>query len=777
MDYAVLARKFGRYFLIVFAAIGVTAALALVLAALIVYPTLPSLDALTDYKPKIPLRVYTADGALIGEFGEERRALIKISAVPKTMRDAILAAEDDSFYRHGGVDYKGVLRAAWANLKGDKQGASTLTMQVARNFFLSNEKTFSRKFSEVLLALKIERSIPKDQILELYINQIYLGQRAYGFAAAAQVYYGKTLDKLSLSETAMLAGLPKAPSRFNPVVNPQRAKERQHYVLRRMQELRYISPLQYQAALKEQSRVKNALQEFEVSADYVAEMARQVMFDRYSDEAYTRGFRIYTTLKKDDQVAANRALRQGIMDYDKRHGYRGPEGFIALPADMAEQKTKLDQAFEEVQAVNGLLPAVALDAGPKSVKAYVSTGETIDITGEGLQFVQKALGAKTDVKNKIRPGALIRVQKDEKGKWEIRQLPQVEAAFVSIDPNDGAIQALVGGMDFNRNKFNHVIQAWRQPGSSFKPFIYSAALEKGFTSASIINDAPVTFGSGSQLWQPKNYDGTYSGPLRMRAALAKSKNMVSIRLLNAIGVNYAQDYITRFGFAAAQHPPYLTMALGAGSVTPYQMASAYSIFANGGYRVKPYFIERILDYRGNLLAQANPVRAGAGAERVIDERNAFIMTSMMQDVIRRGTAMRALQLGRSDLSGKTGTTNDLIDAWFAGYNANLIAVAWIGYDKPRTLGGNETGSQAALPIWINYMAKVLKGKPEAVRPMPEGVVAIPINAGNGLRVSDGGGGLTEYFYAENVPHVQSSWDSESNGEAGSAADEVKDQLF
>lgn len=777
MDYAVLARKFGRYFLIILASIVVTAVLALVLAALIVYPTLPSLDALTDYKPKIPLRVYTADGALIGEFGEERRALIKIGAVPKTMRDAILAAEDDSFYRHGGVDYKGVLRAAWANLQGDKQGASTLTMQVARNFFLSNEKTFSRKFSEVLLALKIERSIPKDQILELYINQIYLGQRAYGFAAAAQVYYGKSLDKLSLSETAMLAGLPKAPSRFNPVVNPQRARERQHYVLRRMQELKYISPAQYQAALKEQPRVKNALQEFEVSADYVAEMARQVMFDRYADEAYTRGFRIYTTLKKEDQVAANRALRQGIMDYDKRHGYRGPEGSIELPAGTAEQKTKLDQAFEEVQVVNGLLPAVVLDAAPKLVKAYVSTGETIDITAEGLQFVQKALAAKTDAKNKIRPGALIRVQRDEKGRWEIRQLPQVESAFVSIDPNDGAIQALVGGMDFNRNKFNHVIQAWRQPGSSFKPFIYSAALEKGFTSASIINDAPVTFGSGNQLWQPKNYDGTYSGPLRMRAALAKSKNMVSIRLLNAIGVNYAQDYITRFGFAAAQHPPYLTMALGAGSVTPYQMASAYSIFANGGYRVKPYFIERILDYRGNLLAQANPVRAGAGAERVIDERNAFIMTSMMQDVIKRGTAMRALQLGRSDLSGKTGTTNDLIDAWFAGYNANLIAVAWIGYDKPRTLGGNETGSQAALPIWMSYMAKVLKGKPEALRPMPEGVVAIPINAGNGLRVGEGGGGLMEYFYAENVPHVQSTWDSESGGDAGSAADEVKDQLF
>lgn len=778
MDYPLAARRVGRLALIILAGAVLTAGLALVLAALIVYPTLPSLDALTDYKPKIPLRVYTTDGALIGEFGEERRALVKIKSVPKTMLQAILAAEDDSFYQHGGVDYKGVMRAAWANLQGDRQGASTLTMQVARNFFLTNEKTFSRKFSEVLLALKIERSIPKDQIFELYLNQIYLGQRAYGFAAAAQVYYGKPLEKLTLAETAMLAGLPKAPSRFNPVVNPQRAKERQHYVLRRMLSLNYISPAQFHAAINDKGRVKAAFQEFEVSADYVAEMARQVMFERYAEEAYTRGFRIYTTLKKEDQVAAHRALRLGVMDYDKRHGYRGPEGSIVLPDNADELKAKLDQAFDEVQTVNGLIPAVVLAASPKVVTAYTASGETLEISGPGLQFVQNTLSDKTKTKNKIQRGSLIRVQKDEKGRWEIRQLPQVEAALISLDPNDGAIRALVGGFDFNRNKYNHVIQAWRQPGSSFKPFIYSAALEKGFTSASLINDAPISFGSGEQLWQPKNYDATYAGPMRMRMGLAKSKNMVSIRILQAIGVNYAQDYITRFGFGAAQHPAYLTMALGAGSVTPYQMVSAYSVFANGGYRVKPYFIERILDYRGNLLAQANPVRAGAGAERVIDERNAFIMTSMMQDVIKRGTAMRALQLGRDDLAGKTGTTNDLIDAWFAGYNANLVAVAWIGYDKPRTLGRNETGSQAALPIWINYMAKALKGMPSALRPMPEGVVAAQITGG-GLRVGEGGAGLTEYFYAENMPPVQSTWDTDDGlgSESGGAAEEIRDQLF
>lgn len=748
--------------------------LAGVLAAVLVYPNLPDLSVLTDYHPKIPLRVYTADGALIGEFGEERRSLVRIEDVPKTMIQAILAAEDERFFEHRGVDYLGVLRAALANLlnRKVKEGASTITMQVARNFFLTPEKTLSRKFNEALMAFKIERNLSKNRILELYINQIYLGQRAYGFSAAAQTYFGKPLQRLTVAEMAMLAGLPKAPSRYNPVANPARATLRQRYVLRRMRELGYIDEAAYQAALREKLAIRHQPTVYEVKADYVAEMARQMMYERYQEVTYAAGFRVVTTLRRADQEAANEAVRQGLLDYDRRHGYRGPEGRVELPAKLSDADEELEDLLQEVEESNGLLPAVVLSAQPKLVTVFIKGVGRAELSGEALAFVQRALSEKAQ--RPIVRGSLVRVAKDAKGRWQILQLPQAEAALVSLVPQDGAIRALVGGFDFARNKFNHAIQAWRQPGSSFKPFIYSAALEKGFTPATVINDAPIYLDpaqTGGRLWEPKNFDGTYGGPTRLREALVKSKNLVSIRILQAIGTGYAQDYITRFGFRAEQHPPYLPMALGAGSVTPFQMASAYAVFANGGYRVKPYYVERVLDSRGTVLAQAKPVRAGETAEQVIDPRNAFIMTSIMQDVVRRGTAARAMQLGRGDLAGKTGTTNDQVDAWFCGYNRRLVAVAWIGFDQPRSLGSNETGAQAALPIWISYMGRVLKGVPEEPWPQPEGVVTARIDPRTGHRVSEGG--VPEFFYAENLPGEGGA----PGEEADAAAEDLKNEIF
>ena len=739
------------------------------LAAVLVYPTLPSLESLTDYQPKLPLRIYTADGALLGEFGEERRSVVKIEAVPKKLILAILAAEDDRFFAHGGVDYLGVARAAWANVSrgGAREGASTITMQVARNFFLTSEKTLTRKFNEVLMAFKIEHNLNKNQIIELYINQIYLGQRAYGFAAAAQTYFGKSLDKLTVAEMAMMAGLPKAPSRNNPVANPTQAAKRQHYVLDRMYDLSFISDAEYQAALKEKLRVRHDISISEAPGEYIAEMARLLMVERYQDATYTSGFKIYTTLRKVDQEAAAEAVRQGVLDYDRRHGWRGPEAQLNLPIQAKEEA--LDDLLDEYEEASGLIPALVVAIEPKKVRVFAKNEGFLELSGDGLAFVQRSLQDKA--KSKFKPGAVIRVSKDAKARWQVAQLPQVEAALVSMNPNDGAIRALIGGFNFGRNKFNHVIQAWRQPGSSFKPFIYSASLEKGLTPATVINDAPLVLGAaqaGGKVWEPKNYDGTYSGPIRMRTALTKSKNLVSIRILQTIGTRYAQDYITRFGFAAEQHPAYLTMALGAGSTTPFQMASGYSVFANGGYRVNPYYIERIQDARGKVLAQANPVRAGDTAERAIDARNAFIMTSMMQDVVRFGTAARAMQLGRGDLAGKTGTTNDQVDAWFCGYNPGLVAVAWIGFDQPRSLGAHETGGQAALPMWMSYMGRVLKGVAETPLVVPSGVVSVIIDPASGKRSSEG---RAEFFYQENIPAERSTWVDEGAGE------EVKSQIF
>jgi penicillin-binding protein 1A len=749
------------------------------LTVILLWPNLPSLESLTDYRPKIPLRVYSAEGELIGEFGEEKRAIVKIREVPDVMKHAILAAEDDRFYQHGGVDYIGVARAAFANLQGRREGASTITMQVARTFFLTREKTIARKLSEILLSFKIEANLTKDQILELYVNQIFLGSRAYGFATAANVYFGKSLADLSAAEAAMLAGLPQAPSRQNPFVNPKRAQQRQHYVLRRMNEVGWLPAEAYRKALAEPLRLNAQRDTYPLRADHVAEMARAAVFEQYGESAYVSGIRVETTVRRRDQEAANAGLRLGVLDYDRRHGYRGPEGFVSLPASPGpEFDEALEEALQDREPVADLVAAVVLEASPREVVALMRRGDAISITGDGLRFAARSLADRTNPDRAIRRGAIIRLIAGDKGAWSIVQLPKVEAALVSLDPANGAIRALAGGFDFNANKFNHVTQAWRQPGSSFKPFIYSAALEKGFTPATVLNDAPFVIDAaktGGQLWEPKNYDGKYEGPMRLRMAIAKSKNMVSIRLLQAIGPGYAQDYLQKFGFDPKLHPAYLTMALGAGSATPLQMAGAYATFANGGFRVKPWFISRILDDRGETLYQARPEVAGEDAERVLDPRNAFLMTSLMRDVVRHGTAARAMSLGRQDLAGKTGTTNDHIDAWFAGYQPTLVAVAWIGFDTPAPMGANETGSQAALPMWMAYMGKVLKGEPEAELEPPAGIVAININPATGAREPDGRSKTMEFFYQESLP---------GGGEAGAATrdsarppEEVKNQIF
>ncbi|HNB64972.1 MAG TPA: penicillin-binding protein 1A [Rhodocyclaceae bacterium] len=720
----------------------------LALAVAFAWPTLPSLEALTDYHPKIPLRVYTADGALIGEYGDERRAFIHIQDVPPVLKNAILAAEDDRFYQHSGVDLLGILRAAGTNIvTGSKrQGSSTITMQVARNFFLTREKTYSRKLYEILLAFKIEQNLTKDQILEVYINQIFLGRRAYGFAVAAHTYFGKSIRDLNIPEAAMLAGLPKAPSAYNPIVNPKRAALRQQYVLRRMTELGFISDAEQQQALATPLKYASSGAEFGGSADYVAEMARQIAVEQFKDEAYTRGIKVITTIDRGEQEAAYRALRRGVMDYDRRHGYRGAEAYVDPTRLGGEQQGEnLDEVLADTPDYDDLKAAVVTQAAPGAVTVY-RYGETIRIAGEGLRFAAAMLGDKAPPNKRIRPGAIVRIAQTDNKAWEITQLPEVEGALTAADPRTGAIRALVGGFDFNRNKFNHVTQAWRQPGSSFKPFIYSASFEKGYGPNSIVDDSPLSFPAGetgSQAWEPKNYDGKYDGPISLRTALARSKNMVSIRLLKSIGPRYAQDYVTKFGFDAERHPPYLTMALGAGSVTPWQMLRAYAVFANGGYRVEPYLVKEIRDESGAILARVDPPVAGETAERAIDARNAYLMDSMMKDVVRRGTATRALTLKRGDLAGKTGTTNDYIDAWFCGYQPTVVAVSWIGFDQPRKLGSGETGGAAALPMWIGYMRRALEGVPESYPPAPDGLI----------RVQPGGGGTEELIYKENLPAV------------------------
>jgi len=750
--------KFLAFPLVLFSGFLAAGALVAGLIVALAYPSLPSLDVLTDYQPKIPLRIYTSDGALIGEFGEERRQLVTIQEIPAQLKRAILAAEDERFYQHTGIDYLGVARAAYANLTqgGKRQGASTITMQVARNFFLSSEKTLTRKLYEALLAFKIENNLSKDQILELYVNQIYLGQRAYGFAAAAQIYFGKSLDKLTLAEAAILAGLPKAPSAYNPVANPQRARQRQQYVLRRMKELGHITDQQLAEAVKTPLPVRREVDDFAgVHGEFLAEMVRQAVYEQYPEDAYSKGFRVYTTIRKVDQEVAYEAVRRGLLAYDRSQGYRGPETFVELPASAGEDD--VEEALSDQVDIDDLKAGLVLAANAREVKVALKNGETVALAGDALRVASRSLEEKAAPQRRIRRGAIVRLHRDEKNKWQLTQLPEAEAAFVSLDPRSGAIRALIGGFDFHRNKFNHVTQAWRQPGSAFKPFIYSAALEKGFTPATVIPDEPIVIEAevtGSQRWEPKNYDGKFEGPMKLRTALAKSKNMVSIRILQAIDPKYAQDYITRFGFDADKHPPYLTMALGAGAATPLQLARGYAVFANGGYLVQPHFIQKIVDDRGNELGAARPPLAGEDALRVIDPRNAFIMDSMLQDVTRYGTAASVSRLGRHDLAGKTGTTNDFVDGWFCGYQPEVVGVAWMGFDQPKSLGKNQTGGRIALPIWMDYMSRVLKGVPEITRTVPEGVVSARTDPEHGPSSEMRGG--NDFFYQEFAPPKESA---------------------
>ena len=713
-------------------ALGLAGLLVLLLvigvALAVAFPNLPDVGSLTDYRPKLPMRVISADGVQLGEFGEERRNFTPITQIPQVMKDAVLAAEDTRFYQHGGVDYKGIVRAALENLRDARsQGASTITMQVARNFYLSTEKTFTRKIYEILLALKIESLLTKDQILEVYMNQIFLGQRANGFAAASEIYFGKPLKEVTVAESAMLAGLPKAPSAYNPIANPKRATLRQRYIIDRMFENGFITEAQHEQALAQVLRYRTQ-SDAGVHAEFVAETARQLVYAQYGDDTYVRGLNVHITVNAADQMVAYRALRRGLMDFELRQVYRGPEAFIDLPANPGLVDARVAEALSEHPDNDDLRSAVVLEAGPRKVVAMLQSGDTITVTGEGLRPVTSGLSDKAGPKVQIRRGAVVRAYRQpslNKGDWHLTQMPEVEGAMVALDPRTGAVRALVGGFDYGKNKFNHVTQAWRQPGSSFKPFIYSAALERGFTPGTVVNDAPLFFdagATGSQPWEPKNYDGKFEGPMPLQTALAKSKNMVSIRVLQATGVNFAQQWLENFGFEASKHPAYLTMALGAGSVTPMQMASAYSVFANGGYRVPPMLISRVTDSKGRVL-QETPTPVLDESMRTLSARNAFVMDTLLQEITRSGTAARAQgTLRRPDLYGKTGTTNDSMDAWFAGFQPTVAAVVWIGYDNPRKLGDRETGGGLALPVWIEFMQHALKGVPVQERTPPEGVI-------------------------------------------------------
>ncbi|MEX5744791.1 penicillin-binding protein 1A [Massilia sp. X63] len=713
--------------------VGLAAGIA-IYAMTVILPNVPKIDAVLDYQPKIPLRVYTADNHLIGEFGVERRDFVTIDKIPTRMKQALLAIEDAHFYQHKGIDWRGAARAVFANLREGfgAGGASTITMQVARNFFLTKEKVLSRKITEIALAYRIEDALTKDQILELYMNQIFLGNRSYGFSSAARSYFGKSLDELTLAETAMLAGLPQNPSRHNPIANPKRAQQRQHAVLKRLYELGQISEPDYRQALAEPLRIRRGGQVFDTRADYVAELARQAVYAQFGEEAYERGIVVTTTILKAEQDAAYESVRRNVLDYDQRHGYRGPEARIALPQDPQEREEAVIEALQKRPQSDGLIPAMVLEASPQRVRVELLSGDEITIEGAGLKFAARGLAANAKEALRIAPGAVVRISQSKgKGKgddqdgWAIAQVPQVAAAFVAIDADTGAYHALVGGFDYNLQKFNHVTQAWRQPGSAIKPFVYSAALEKGYSPGTRILDEPLDMPceNAGQTWSPQNDDGVFDGPITMRTSLTHSKNVTTVRLIRALGVDYAHDYLGRFGFDLARHPKNLTMALGTGAVTPLQMAGAYAVFANGGYRIKPYLIAQVRDGNGAILQDNKPPQRQDG-DRVLDPRNAWVLDSMLRDVTRSGTGAAAVrQLGRTDIAGKTGTTSDAIDGWFAGYGGKVVAVAWMGYDEPRSLGGREFGATLALPIWIDYMRVALaKVPPQEERLEPEGVV-------------------------------------------------------
>ncbi len=748
--------------------LGIAGAAILAVMIVVTIPKLPSMDELRNYQPKLPLQVYSSDGVLLGQFGQEHRIYLDIPNTPKLLIDAVLSAEDERFYEHGGIDILGILRAVMGNLTSGRlqSGASTITMQVARNFFLTTQKTFTRKFNEILLSYKIEHSLTKDQILSLYLNQIYLGQRAYGFAEAAQTYFGRPIDKLTVAEYAVLAGLPKAPSAYNPVVNPKRSSEREAYVLGRMLKHGYITQEQYDQAISQKITViKGSVKDATDSGSYIAEMARQYLYPTYGDAIYTQGFKVYTTIDSKLQEAAYLALRKGLLNYDASTGYQGAEQRVDLTVSGAD--SNLDQTamgqFDGITDYGDLLAAIVLSVNNEEINVILRNGQHLEFSGKQLDFVRKYLttgGAK-----QILPGSVIRVHQDNK-EWRISQIPQVQGALVSINPTNGSIQALMGGFDYTNNNFNHVMQASRQPGSSFKPFIYSSALDKGYTTETIIDDSPACYSGGNNgdQWCPKNDDGKFLGPISLRQGLTLSRNMITVKILNDITPQYAISYVSKFGFAESQFQPYLTMALGANEVTPMQMAQAYAVFANGGYLVQPYFIEKITDMNGRVLAQTAPSNI-TQQQPAIDPRNAFIMNSILKDVAKYGTGSRAWrELHRSDIAGKTGTTNDAKDVWFDGYTPDLVTVTWVGYDKPKSLG-RQYGATLALPIWLDFMRVALNKYPERQLPMPDGVV------------SESGGtwkGDTEYYYQGSIigRHDASGTIDDESSEAANASEPI-----
>ncbi len=815
-------KKVFRYLSLIFLSAVLLSFVALGITCLLISADLPAVDSLRDVQLQVPLRVYSRDRKLIGLFGEMRRIPVSIDEVPDDMKNAFIAGEDARFYDHPGVDYQGISRAAFTLLTtGEKSvGGSTITQQLARNFFLTSEKTFTRKIKEIFLALKIEGQLGKNEILELYLNKIFLGYRAYGVGAAAEVYYGKTIQELSLAQSAMIAALPKAPSRINPINQPERALERRNYVLNRMLELGYIDQPQHAAASAEPDRAFYHGATAEVSAPYLAEMVRARALELLGPEAYTGGYEILTTIDSKLQTAANQAVAKGLEDYDKRHGYRGPEARI----DLKDQSSpaRWNELLEPYRPVSGLAPGLVIEVEDDIALVYLRNGQTVALELEewAAPFISRdRIGIKPkSLHDVLAAGDVIRTRLDDNGNWRLGQVPEVEAALVALDPRSGDIRALVGGYDFNRSKFNRITQSRRQPGSSFKPFIYSAALEKGFTTASLVNDAPIVFDDADleRSWKPQNFSEKFYGPTRLREAMVNSRNLVSVRLLRDIGIDYARNYITTFGFELAELPENLTMALGSSSVTPLSMARGYAVFANGGYLVKPEFIREIHDATGKPVYQTRPAilcddcpmppdspamgvaaapltvpefrplemspAAGAAAftaaaaglpplvadspdayaRRAISPQNAYLVRSMMMDVIRRGTGMRVMQLGRNDLAGKTGTTNEQRDAWFSGFNDDLVTSVWVGFDNHDPLGRNEQGGRAALPIWMEFMKFALHGIKDHPPQMPEGLAQAKIDPETGLIAKlDNSDAIVEIFEAGKLPPMEADAGGES----------------
>ncbi|NLY13758.1 MAG: penicillin-binding protein 1A [Gammaproteobacteria bacterium] len=770
-------------------------ALSLSGAFLYLSPNLPSVESLRSIELQIPLRVYSHDAKLIAEFGEMRRSPILFNDIPENFIHALLAAEDDNFANHYGVDPGSLVRAAAQILKTGRiqTGGSTITMQVAKNFFLSSERSFSRKANEILLALQIERELTKDEILELYINKIYLGNRAYGIEAASQVYYGKSIGEISLAEMAMIAGLPKAPSRFNPIANPERSMERRNWILGRMLKLGRISEEDYQAAIAEPLTARLHITAPDLNAPYIAEMARAEMVGRFGGQAYTDGYSVTTTIPSDLQTQAEQAVLKGLVAYDQRHGYRKPE-------QSALAESQWPEALAKARAITQFLPAVVTHIGTDSITVLLANGEQEPVSWQSMRWARPFINSRSmgPIPRKpadiVRIGDLIRVQRQADNTLSFAQIPKAQAALVSLDANNGAIRALVGGLSFGQSNYNRAIQAKRQPGSSFKPFIYSAALDAGYTAATIVNDTPLEiFEPGMKaVWRPKNDNNTFLGPIRVREGLYRSRNLVSIRILQDIGMQYARDYISKFGFNIDDLPRNLSLALGTATLTPLEITTGWTAFANGGYKVEPYLIERIENRDGQTIFLANPARVPTNktsnntassvpeeqlsnteleppleAPRIIDERTAYIMTSMLQDVIKRGTGRRALSLNRSDLAGKTGTTNDSKDSWFAGYNNELVTTVWAGFDQPESLGRNEYGGTVALPIWVDYMGYALKDKPMQTMKEPAGMMTLRIDPVSGRIARPGTpNAYFEIFKSEDSPptmdEIDNSWGEPSN---------------